>query len=136
MYRNTLINRGEAEGSVAMFRRTILAGVLLLTGVHSAIAETSASPPEEVVAFTTGTGGWVTWAPPSQGGADFYRVYGVSGGTRYLIQETTTHHAGVAGSYSGYAVSAVKGGVESTAVGACAVYVLFPPPNAGTSNCI
>lgn len=118
-----------------MFRRTFLLGVLLLAGLQSAVAESAASPPQGVVAVKAGNFGWLSWLPPSQGSADFYYVYGISGGDRYFLFETTELYAPVSASYAGFAVSAVKNGVESTAVPACGVTAtLNPPPPAVYPN--
>lgn len=119
-----------------MFRRTVLLGALLLTGLHSAYAETAASPPQGVVAVTSGSMGYISWIPPSQGAADFYYVYGLSGSTRYFLFETDSPYAPLSSSaFSTYAVSAWQNGVESALVEACRIDLRFNPPGVEPASC-
>lgn len=116
-----VIKSGVGQGFDPMFRRTLVA-LTLLTLAYPAVADAAVSPPQTVAVVSTPSASVLTWIPPTQGGADFYRVYGyASSGTRYLLMETTDTHALVGGGYAGYGVSAVKNGSESSVATPCGV---------------
>lgn len=58
-----------------------------------------------------------------------YRVYGLDGGARVLLDTTTDLSSKVSNGFARYAVSGVEAGVESDAVpaGACVEVELLPP---------
>jgi hypothetical protein len=78
-----------------------------------------------------GAGAAVFWVPGSEA-ADSYRVYGIAdnGAKTLLEQNVTQPSVPVPAGFHAYAVSSVKGGIESdpvTALGTCVEISIQPP---------
>lgn len=113
--------------------------VLFSLFVASVAGSGEPSPPQDVIA--AGIAPFVavvTWAPGDTS-VDSYNVYGVDGsGGLHLVGSTLTNSFPVVGAYDDYAVTAVSGGVESSATYASAlpcVMVRTSPPQAGLAEC-
>lgn len=105
-----------------MFRRTVLVSAFLLLSLSPAFANSSATPPNGVIATRITDAGiaTVTWLPPADGPADYYRVYGYTASGATLLTETDVYTAVVSATYTTYGVTAVRGGSESNPAQTCA----------------
>lgn len=106
-----------SSGLVSMSRMALSAVALLLAAIASPFASgepTEAMRPIAAFAIGTAAGATVAWVPGPEA-PDFFRIYGVRNETLAFLTlaDAGAVSAEVEGKFPQYAVTAVRGGVES-----------------------
>lgn len=122
-------------------RPWLLVIVLALLALPLPLTEAAKRPwaPAAVLATTTPNVAFITWAP-GESLADYYNVYGIEGSSLVFVTAALDHvfQIDTARPFQSYAVSGVKGGIESDPVLASfapCLRVDVDPPDAYVANC-
>lgn len=123
-------------------RAVLLLAALVLVPLHVGVGSAPGFAPSAVAALPVGGSVFISWVPGAEP-ADAFRVYGISeSGALALLAETARGDASgalavVPAGFAGYAVSGVRGDVESGPVMAFipCVYVQTEPPGVGEGDC-